>query len=206
MSIVVVVKKAGKVVIAADSLYSHGSTIIKADYLTDRTKIHKFGDSFVGVVGATAHESVLRHLFEKYKSKVSFSSEKDIFQTYLRMHPILKEEYFLNTSEGNDDDEYESSQIDALIANPNGIFGIYTWREVYEFEKFWALGSGRDYALGSLFSTYDSFEDPEKIAEIAVKAACEFDDGCGLPLTLYSVIINAAKPQSSKNIKDKQKS
>ncbi|MDQ4122319.1 MAG: MFS transporter [Acidobacteriota bacterium] len=205
MSIVVVVKKGGKAVIAADSLYSHGSTIIKAEYLANRTKIHKFGESLVGVVGATAHESVLNHLFEKHKSKLSFSSEKNIFQTYLRMHPILKEEYFLNTSEGNEGDEYESSQIDALIANPNGIFGIYTWREVYEFEKFWALGSGRDYALGSLFSVYDSIDEPEKIAEIAVKAACEFDDGCGLPLTLHSVIIDTAKPQTAKNIKGKQK-
>jgi ATP-dependent protease HslVU (ClpYQ) peptidase subunit len=201
MSIVVVVKKAGKAVIASDSLYSHGSTTIKAEYLTNRSKIHKLGESLVGVVGATAHESVLNHLFEKHKSKLSFSSEKNIFQTYLRMHPILKEEYFLNTSEGNDDDEYESSQIDALIANPNGIFGIYTWREVYEFEKFWALGSGRDYALGSLYSVYESFDEPEKIAEIAVKAACEFDDGCGLPLTLHSVILKENYSSTSKGKK-----
>jgi ATP-dependent HslUV protease, peptidase subunit HslV len=187
MSIVVAVKKAGKAVVAADSLYSYGSTHIKAEYLTKRTKILKFGDSFVGIVGATAHETVLEHLFEKHKSKISFSSKKEIFQTYLRLHPILKEEYFLNTSEGNDDDEYESSQIDALIVNPNGIFGIYTWREVYEFEKFWALGSGRDYALGALFAVYDSFDEPEQIAEAAIKAACEFDDGCGLPMAMQSV-------------------
>jgi ATP-dependent protease HslVU (ClpYQ) peptidase subunit len=201
MSIVVVVKKAGKTVIAADSVYSHGSTIIKAPYLTKRSKIHQIGDSFVGVVGATAHESVLEHLFEKHKSKLSFTNKKEIFQTYLRIHPILKEEYFLNTSEGNDDDEYESSQIDALIANSNGIFGMYTWREVYEFERFWALGSGRDYALGALFTVYDSFDEPEQIAEAAIKAACEFDDGCGLPLTIHSVILEENQSAASKGKK-----
>ena len=187
MSIIVVVKKAGKVVIAADTNYSFGNANVKSAYLSNRTKIHQFNDSLIGTVGATAHENVLEHLFEKHKTKISFNSAKEIFSTFLYLHPILKDEYFLNTSEGDDDDEYQSSQIDGLIANPNGIFGIYSWREVYEFEKFWALGSGRDYALGALFSVYDIFDEPEQIAETAVKAACEFDDGCGLPLTIHTL-------------------
>jgi ATP-dependent protease HslVU (ClpYQ) peptidase subunit len=189
MSIIVVVKKAGKAVIAADTAYSFGSICIKNSYIANRDKIQQFKDSFVGTVGATAHQNVLEHLFEKHKAKLSFNGRKEIFQTYLRIHPILKEEYFLNTSEGNDDDDYESSQIDGLIANPNGIFGMFSWREVYEFERFWAMGSGRDYALGALFSNYDVFDEPEQIAEIAIKAACEFDDGCSLPLTIHSVIL-----------------
>ncbi|HEX8399235.1 MAG TPA: hypothetical protein VF644_17505 [Pyrinomonadaceae bacterium] len=189
MSIVVVVKKAGKAVIAADTTYSYGSTLIKAEYLTKRSKILNFKDSFIGIVGATAHENVLMHLLENHKTKISFDNKKEIFQTYLDIHTILKEEYFINTSEGNEGDEYESSQIDALIANSNGIFGMYTWREVYEFEKFWALGSGKSYALGALFATYNKISEPEEIAEIAIRAACEFDDGCGLPLTIHSVIV-----------------
>jgi ATP-dependent protease HslVU (ClpYQ) peptidase subunit len=187
MSIIVVVKKNGKAVIAADTHYSFGTLIVKSEYLSNRTKIHPFDDSFIGTVGATAHENVLEHLFEKHKSKLAFGSKKDIFDTYLRLHPILKDEYFMNTSQGEDDEDYESSQIDALIANSNGIFGIYSWREVYEFEKFWALGSGRDYALGALFANYDSFDEPEQIAQTAVQAACEFDEGCGLPMTFHSI-------------------
>lgn len=193
MSIIVVVKKAGRAVIAADTNYSFGNANVKSAYLSNRTKIHQFNDSMIGTVGATAHENVLEHLFEKHKSKLSFGSAREIFNTYLRIHPILKDEYFLNASEGDDEDEYQSSQIDGLIANPNGIFGMYSWREVYEFEKFWALGSGRDYALGALFSVYDSFDEPERIAETAVKAACEFDDGCGLPLTIHSVALGGQK-------------
>jgi ATP-dependent HslUV protease, peptidase subunit HslV len=187
MSIIVVVKKNGKAVIAADTLYGfEGGANVKSSYLHNQSKIHKFGNSYIAVVGATAHENVLEHLFAKYKSKISFDSKKEIFETYLQIHPILRDEYFLNTTE-NDDDEYQSSQIDGLIANPNGIFGIYTWREVYEFEKFWAIGSGRDYALGVLFANYDTYEEPEKLAEVAINAACEFDDGCGLPTTIHSI-------------------
>ncbi len=56
-----------------------------------------------------------------------------------------------------EDDPYESSQITALLANPNGIFfGVYSLREVYEYERFWAIGSGADYALGAMQAVYDN--------------------------------------------------
>ncbi len=120
----------------------------------------------------------------------------------MKIHTILKEKYFINTSEGNDNETYESSQIDALVANPNGIFGMYSWREVYEFEKFWALGSGKDYALGALFANYDLLDEPELIAETAVQSACEFDDGCGLPLTTHSMQL--VEPKSAGQIKQRK--
>lgn len=205
MSVIVVVKKAGKAVIAADSLYGFGEIKVTPTYIKQHHKIHQCGDSFIGLVGASAHDGVLQHLIRHHPDKLSFKSKADIFDTYLRLHPILKDKYFINSS-ADDHDEYESSQIDALIANPNGIFGMYTWREVYEFERFWALGSGRDCALGALFSIYDLFEEPEQIAEMAVKAACEFDDGCGLPLTLHSVILEEDKPQNTRNNKGKKRS
>lgn len=117
---------------------------------------------------------------------MSFDNKEKIFETYLKIHPILKDEYFLNNY-SDDEGTYEPSNIEALIANSNGIFGIYERREVYEFEKFWAIGSGENFALGSLLSTYDLFDEPEKIAELAIKASCEFDKGCGLPLESYSL-------------------
>ncbi|MEP6924973.1 MAG: MFS transporter [Pyrinomonadaceae bacterium] len=155
------------------------------------------------MVGATAHDNVFGHLIEKGEVNLSFDNKENIFDTYLKLHSILKEKYFLKTEE-RDDDEYESSRIDGLIANPNGIFGMYSLREVYEFEKFWAIGSGENYALGSLFSTYDLFDDPEQIAEIAIKAACEFDDGCGLPLEIHSVILESDKTESALKFKRKK--
>lgn len=187
MSIVVVVKKNNKIVIAADRNYSVGSINIKSTYLRNRSKIRSFKDAYIGSVGATAHEHVIADLLDRYKDELSFDSESEIFTSYLRMHGILKEEYYLNTFDGEEHPDYESSQIDALIASPNGIFGMYTWREVYEYERFWAIGSGRNLALGSLFSTYELLDDAEAIAKIAISAACEFDDGCELPLDIHSI-------------------
>lgn len=186
MSIIVVVKKGGKVVIASDSLYSFGNTKVSPAYIRDKNKIHKIKDSFVGIVGAAAHDNVFQHIIEKEGKKFSFENANVIFDTYLKLHVILKEKYFMNPSE-SDDDEYESSHLYALVANENGIFGMYSLREVYEFEKFWAIGSGMEFALGSMFSSYETLEDAEMIAKKAVEAACEFDDGCDLPVRIYSV-------------------
>ncbi len=186
MSIIVAVKKAGKVVIATDTLYSFGNMKVSPTYISKRSKIHRFGDSYIGFTGASATDNVFQHLIKKHKKLLSFDNEEMIFNTLLDIHPILKNEYFLNTDDDNDT-TYEPSKINALIANPNGIFGIYERREVYEFEKFWAIGSGEEYALGSLFSTYDVIEKPEEIAGLAVKASCEFDDGCELPMIIHLI-------------------
>ena len=80
---------------------------------------------------------------------------------------------------------YQSSQIDALIANQHGIFGMFEFREVHEFEKFWAIGSGKAYALGAMYEAYERVEDPTEIAKIGVRASCEFDNACELPLSVY---------------------
>lgn len=188
MSVIVVVKKNKKISIAADSNYSIGSLNIKSGYLKDRSKIIQHGDSFFGLVGATAHEHVIADLLKRHTSKLSFNSEHEIFRSYLLMHDILTQEYYLRTDEEESTQDYESSQIEGLIANPKGIFGIYTWREVYEYEKFWAIGSGRNFALGSLFSTFDELSDAQLIAEKAVLAACEFDDGCELPIKVHTLV------------------
>lgn len=185
MSIIVAVKKAGKIVIAADTLSKFGETKVERKY-RNLDKIISFNDSYIGITGALANVVVFSHLIAKYADQISFDNQNDIFNSYLKIHPILKDEYFMNSTEDNEN-TYESSQIDALIANPNGIFGMYSWREVYEYEKFWALGSGFDCAMGAMYSTYDLLDEPEQIAENAVKAACEFNDSCGLPMTIHSI-------------------
>lgn len=74
-----------------------------------------------------------------------------------------------------------------LIANPHGIFGVYGLRSVDKYNKYWAFGSGTDYALGALHCSYDRFDSAEEIAEAAIGAAAQFDNATGLPMTLYSI-------------------
>jgi ATP-dependent protease HslVU (ClpYQ) peptidase subunit len=196
MSTVVVVKKAGKVCIAADSLTSFGDLKLNSAYDAAHDKILNFDDNYIGIVGSAAHQLVLESLLagkEKAgrknvdkKLEVDFSSRLSIFETFRVLHPVLKEKYFLN-SKDEDDDPYESTQIDALIANPFGIFGIHSLREVTEYKKFWAIGSGAEYALGAMFALYDKTASAEEIAHAGVAAGAEFNNASSMPLSSYEL-------------------
>ena len=191
MSSIVVVKKAGKAVIAADSLTTFGRTKFGKKYQRNPEKIHKFASSYIGIVGDAAHSNVFENIIDRFAEELRFDSRKAIFETYLNLHQILKDKFHLN-SEAADDVAYQSSQIDALIANANGIFGMFEFREVHEFEKFWAIGSGKPYALGAMYAVYDTYDDPEEIARIGVSASCEFDNACELPMSLYALNLKSS--------------
>ena len=82
---------------------------------------------------------------------------------------------------------YGFTQFTALIANPAGIFGVYSYREVFEFERFWGIGTGRGFALGAMYAAYDKTKTPREIAEIGVKAGCEFDKNSGGPVRVHTI-------------------
>lgn len=186
MSTIVVVQKSGVIVIAADSLTKAGSIKLKREFQADgKGKIFKHGDTYLGTVGALVHMDVLQSIFRKYPEKICLDSREDIFETYTRIHPILKDEYFINPA-ADKDDEYESSQIDGLLANSNGIFGMYSWRTVVQYSRFYAVGSGREFALGAMQATYEQCSARE-IAEAGIRSAAAFDDGTDLPIEIYEV-------------------
>ena len=197
MSTVVVAKKAGKVCIAADSLTSFGDLTLNSEYEAAHDKILRFDDNYIGIVGSAAHQLVLESLFASKKVvdkkiDIDFSSRLAIFESFCTLHPVLKEKYFLN-SKDEDDDPYESTQIDALIANPFGIFGVHSLREITEYKKFWAIGSGAEYALGAMFGVYDRLETAEEIAYAGVSAGAEFNNASSLPASAYVVDLQTSE-------------
>jgi ATP-dependent protease HslVU (ClpYQ) peptidase subunit len=118
------------------------------------------------------------------------SSRDEVFDTFSRAHQILKEKYFLNIKE-EEDDPYESSQITTLIANIHGIFGVYSYREVFNFDRFWAIGSGKTFALGAMYAAYDSLGSAHELAELGVNAGAEFDKSSALPCRVISFPMTA---------------
>ena len=197
MSTVVVAKKAGKICIAADSLTSFGDLKLDSNYDVAHDKILSYKENHLGIVGSAAHQLVLESIFsddklEKEKIIVDFSSRLAIFESFRALHPLLKEKYFLNAKD-EDDDPYESTQIDALIANPFGIFGIHSLREVTEYKKFWAIGSGAEYALGAMFALYNTDASAEDIAHAGVAAGAEFNNASAMPLTSYVIDMHNVK-------------
>ena len=60
-------------------------------------------------------------------------------------------------------------------------------REVYEYNRFWGIGSGRDYALGAMYASWERAGTAAELAQIGVQAGTEFDVSSSLPMTLYTL-------------------
>lgn len=192
MSTIVVVKKGNLACIAADTLTCFGPKKQLAHFVLSPNKIMQIGESYVGVLGNPAHQIVLESVTSASPEQPRFSGKLEIFEWFRKLHPRLKEDYYLNPKD-DDNDPYESSQMDLLIANRSGIFGCMSLREVYEYSRFWAIGSGASFALGAMHAVYDQDLSAERIAQIAVNAAIEFDDGSGAPITSNTVKLDPRK-------------
>jgi len=147
MSTVTVARVAGSVAIASDSRVTFRETRLPDGYEAN-VRMFSVGDSVIGTVGGIAQLVVLQQALASLAPEdVQLHSRQGVFETFVKLHPRLKERFFLNTKE-QDSDPYESSQFLIFIANRSGTFGIVSDREVFEFQRFWAIGSGRRFADG----------------------------------------------------------
>ncbi len=186
MSTIVVVKKNGKACIAADSLTTFGDLRMGSEYDVAYDKVQSYEDGYFGIVGSAAHALVMESVLSDDKVEIDFSSRLGIFETFRALHPVLKEHYFLNAKD-EEEDPYEATHIDALICNPHGIFGVYSLREVSEYSKFWAIGSGSEFALGAMHALYSRLDSAEEIARAGVEAGAEFNNASALPMSLQVI-------------------
>ncbi|HEY8708722.1 MAG TPA: MFS transporter [Burkholderiaceae bacterium] len=190
MTTVVVARLGGTVAIAADTLVTFGDTRLAHGYEAN-LKLFKAGDSWIGMAGTTAHFPVLRRALAALPpEELKLHTRDEVFDTFLKLHPKLKENFFLNTKE-EDADPYESSQFTALIANHAGIFGVYSYREVFEFDRFWGIGTGRAFALGAMYAGYDKARSAREVAELGVRAGCEFDKNSSAPIHAHTIKLKA---------------
>ena len=187
MTTLVAVKKNGMAAIAADSLTTFGDTRLGRQYKGEHDKILEINGSFIGLCGSSAHPLVISSLLPKLED-ARLGSRMEVYETFRRLHPILKEQGYLNPKE-DEDDPYESSQITALIVNNTGIYGVYSYREVFDYDRFWGIGSGRNFALGAMFAAYDRCKTAADVAKIGVEAGAEFDTATQGPIVLHTVKI-----------------
>ncbi|MDP2066384.1 MAG: MFS transporter [Burkholderiaceae bacterium] len=190
MTTVVVVQKAGQVAIAADTLVTFGDTRLAHRYEAN-SKLFRLdtpaGPSYIGMAGSVAHFPVLRRAMTNLpKEHVKLSSKDEVFDTFTRLHPMLKETFFLQTKE-DDNDPYESSQFSVVIANATGIYGLYSYREVFEFNQFWGIGSGRAFALGAMHAVWDKAKTAREVAAAGMQAGCEFDRNSAGPVEVFTI-------------------
>jgi len=185
MTTLVVVRTGNQAVIAADSLTTFGDTRLSAQFDKSPEKILRHKDTYLGFCGSAAHQLVFESLLASH-TDLDFAGKTAVFETFRKLHPILKEQHFLNPKE-EEDDPYESTQITALIANANGIFGVFSMREVFEYTQFWAAGSGAEFALGAMQARYGQLKTAEAVACFVDVIGATFDKNSALPMTIYTL-------------------
>lgn len=188
MSTIVVVRKGPRAAMACDTLASYGSRKQKAHYTETPGKLFRFRDAWIGTVGYSVHNTVLASYFERHGDDVKLDTPAAIFETWRRMHGVLEDEYHLNPRKDSDD-AYKTTRMSALIANGQGIFSVTPARDVEALPRFWAIGSGADFALGAMFALYDVTDDVARIAAAGVEAGAEFDDGSDVPVIVQTLDI-----------------
>lgn len=188
MSIVCAAIKNGLISIACDSQSSYGSIKATANHMKNNNKIFRLNDSYIGIVGWNAVVNIMEYLFSTQGDLFKFNNRNQIFETLTKVHKIMKEDYYIETSD-KEEQPAETNQLEAIIINSNGLYEIGRYREVNEFSTFWAIGSGQEFALGAMNAIYNLEFTSKEIAEAGVAAAAEFDDGCSLPLHSESLTL-----------------
>lgn len=192
MTTVVVARKGNQVAIGSDTLVTFGDTRLTHRYEAN-SKIFQVGDSYVGMAGTVAHFPVLRKALAALDPvDLKLSTKDELFATFTKLHPQLKEQFFLQTKE-EDSDPYESSQFTVLVANAHGIWGVYSYREIFEFRDFWAIGSGRNYALGAMHAAWSRARSAREVAQAGLDAGCEFDKNSAAPVDLFTIKLSGVK-------------
>lgn len=187
MGIVLAVKKNGNICIASDSMtISGGSRKQTADHIANSEKIIKWGNSYLGIAGHPAWQLVLKSYIKQIKQKPLLQSKEEIFEELLKLHQILRENYYLTPSD-DEEEPFESSHFESIIINSQGIFKTYELRSVQQFLNFAAIGSGASYALGALHALYERHDSAEDIAKAALHAVISFDDSSGLPGIFHTI-------------------
>lgn len=185
MSTIVVAQKNGRACIGADTMSCLGSVRQRAHHVQNKSKILRLDDTFIGLTGTSTSLVVMNSYFSNPERPRDFSSTDMIFETFRHAHHWMKAEYFMATS-SDKGEEYETTQFYGLIANPHGIFALYSYRSAQQFHKFWAAGSGRDFALGAMQMAYDRYDDVVDIVKAGLSASAEFDSATGAPFEIHA--------------------
>jgi len=189
MSIVVAVKKNGRVAIAADTMHTTGSRREHIDNLVAQSKLRRVGRAVLGGVGWSVYDNILDHYLAGYRRAPQLRNEQAIFSFFLKFWKSLREKYQVVNDQPDREDRSPFCDLDSefIVAHARGIFLVSSDLTVMQFEKYVATGSGDKYAYGALHILYDSRKTAEQVARQAVEAAVHFDQSCGGSIEVLSL-------------------
>jgi len=187
MTILVAVKKNGRVYLGADRITTFGNEY--ATNLVNGSKIIKLPHAYLATSGYTLLDNVIEHLYQNNHKMMEnqFADRANVFGFFLELFTELKKSYTL-VDAGKD--TYATMHNVFLVVTPTSIYGISNNLSVHEYERYAAKGAGADYSQGALYAAYDLIDDGFEICRLALEAACHFSIYCKEPLDILEVTDN----------------
>lgn len=184
MTILVAVKKNGRVFCGADRMTTFGNEY--ATDLVNGSKIIKLKHGYVATTGYSLLDNVIEHLYKTNSKLVdnTFADRHEVFGFFLALYNEMKKSYTLIDS---GKETYANFHNAFLVVTAKSIYGISSNLSVHEYDKFAARGAGSDYSLGCLYGCYDLLDDGFEIARMALEAACRYSIYCKEPLDILEV-------------------
>ncbi len=184
MTILVAVKKNGRVFLGADRITTFGN-----EYATDLvncSKIIKLKNAYLGTSGYTLLYNVLEHLHNTDNPIMQnpFKTRADAFSFFLNFYTELKKNYTL-VETGKD--TFANFYNVFLLVTPISIFGVSNNLTVHEYDRYAAKGAGADYSQGCLYGLYDLIDDGAELTRLALEAACHYSIYCREPIDVLEV-------------------
>jgi ATP-dependent protease HslVU (ClpYQ) peptidase subunit len=184
MTILVAVKKNGKVFLGSDRITTFGN-----EYVTDLvrgSKIIKLKHAYLATSGYSLLDNIIEHLYHSNHKLMenTFQDRAHVFSFFLELYNELRKSYTL-VEPGKD--TFASMYNVFLVVTPTNIFGVSTNLSVSEYPRFAARGAGSDYSVGCLYGLYDVMESGFDLTRMALESACYFNVYCKEPLDIIEV-------------------
>ena len=180
MTCIVALKHEGKIYMGSDSQISCGR-----QKLIGECKVFKKGTMLIGSAGYSRFQKILRYNFNIPEHNESLSDIEYLNSVFIdSLRELCDKKQYLRIIES------KSEISDTTLIGYNGkIYKMALDFDVSTYDiPYFAIGSGEDIALGSMFSTINITElAPENKIKLAIGAACYFNDGCGGDIRVLSL-------------------
>ncbi len=200
MGTVIAVKTDSEVAIGTDSINTFENIVIPELHESESC-VFKFDENYIGlncaytiqqstqqILSQLEQENKEHHLSNKDQIKVFFSSLFDDIRVQQRLvpqhHPSMP---------------FEAFPMNLLIANRHGIYKVDAVRAVYEYKKYWAIGSAEAFALGALEATYAENKSAASLVKAALKVCSTFEGSKERDFKVFSIRLPNLKLASGKS-------
>lgn len=188
MSVISAVRKNGVAVMASDSLVTIGEKRFPADNILT-SKIRRVGAALIGSTGWSVYDDILNDFLANNDSTtLSLESRESIFSFFMALWKALHDKYpFVNDQCDDRSSPFGDLDSDFMVLNDSGIYLVSPDMAVTRFERYYAIGSGGAYALGSLHTLIDTPLDARELGQKSIETGIALNVHCGGPVDVVTL-------------------